>query len=220
MNLSQRTCAAWYRPVRVLMVFAACVVPVGSKAGLSAQDRLPPSIILISVETLRADHLSCYGYGGLRTPHIDAMTVGGTLFTQVNTQVPLTLPAHVSLLTSTYPFAKGVEDNGQQLGDKAVTLATVLKARGYRTAAFVGGFVLDGRFGLGQGFDVYDSPFNGKRHAGKDPGDVKRSAEDVVGSALAWLDQNSNQPLFLILHLYDLHTPYENSRAMDPLSWL
>ena len=137
------------------------------------------------------------------------MTVGGTLFTQVNTQVPLTLPAHVSLLTSTYPFASGIEDSGQQLDDKAVTLATVLKARGYRTAAFVGGFVLDGRFGLGQGFDVYDSPFNGKRHAGKDPGDVKRSAEDVVGSALAWLDQNSNQPLFLFLHLYDLHTPYE-----------
>jgi tetratricopeptide (TPR) repeat protein len=137
------------------------------------------------------------------------MAVGGTLFTQVNTQIPLTLPAHVSLLTSTHPFVNGVEDNGQQLADKAVTLATVLKARGYRTAAFVGGFVLDGRFGLGQGFDVYDSPFNGKRQAGKDPGDVKRPAEEVVGSALAWLDQNGNQPLFLFLHLYDLHTPYE-----------
>jgi len=194
----------------VSLVLAGCLVSGGAQAGLSPGDQLQPStIILISVDTLRADHLSCYGYGGLRTPHIDAMAVGGTLFTQVNTQVPLTLPAHVSLLTSTYPFANGVEDNGQHLGDKAVTLATVLKARGYRTAAFVGGFVLDGRFGLGQGFDVYDSPFNGNRLAGKDPGDVKRSAEDVVGSALAWLDQNANQPLFLFLHLYDLHTPYE-----------
>jgi hypothetical protein len=131
------------------------------------------------------------------------------MFTQVNTQVPLTLPSHVSLLTSTYPFANGVEDNGQQLGPNAVTLATVLKADGYRTAAFVGGFVLDRRFGLAQGFDVYDSPFTGSRQAGKDPGDIKRPAEEVVGSALAWLDQNGNQPLFLFVHLYDLHTPHE-----------
>ena len=191
------------------MTLTGCVVSLGRQADLSAGDQLHPSIILISVDTLRADHLSCYGYGGVRTAHIDAMAVGGTLFTQVNTQVPLTFPAHVSLLTSTYPFANGVEDNGQQLGGKAVTLATVLKARGYRTAAFVGGFVLDRRFGLGQGFDVYDSPFNGNRQAGKDPGDVKRAAEDVVGSALTWLDQNGNQPFFLFLHLYDLHTPYE-----------
>jgi choline-sulfatase len=199
---------AW-RHIGVCLVLAGCLISASGQAGRSAGDQLRPSIILISVDTLRADHLSCYGYGGSRTPHLDAMAVGGTLFTQVNSQVPLTLPAHVSLLTSTYPFANGVEDNGQQLGAKAVTLATVLKARGYRTAAFVGGFVLDGRFGLGQGFDVYDSPFNGNRQAGKDPGDVKRPAEDVVGSALTWLDQNGNQPLFLFLHLYDLHTPYE-----------
>jgi choline-sulfatase len=211
LNLDQRTWVEWCRGVGLFMALAACVVSCGSQASLSAEDQLRPSIILISVDTLRADHLSCYGYGGPRTPHIDAMAVGGTLFTEVNTQVPLTLPAHVSLLTSTYPFANSIEDNGQQLGVNAVTLATVLKARGYRTAAFVGGFVLDSRFGLGQGFDVYDSPFDGNLLAGRDPGDVKRPAADVVASALAWLDQNGDQPLFLFLHLYDLHTPYEKS---------
>ncbi len=199
------------RSVGVCLVLAAFLVSRNAQGGLLAGDQLRPSIILISVDTLRADHLSCYGYSGLRTPHIDAMAVGGTLFTQVNTQVPLTLPSHVSLLTSTYPFANGVEDNGQQLGVNAETLATVLKAHGYRTAAFVGGFVLDRRFGLSRGFDVYDSPFSSNRQAGRDPGDIKRSAEDVVGSALAWLEQNGNQPFFLFLHLYDLHTPYERT---------
>src|SRR5215472_15403914 len=193
----------------VCLVVAASLLSESGRAGLLAGDQFRPSVILISVDTLRADHLSCYGYRGLRTQHVDALAEDGTLFAQVSTQVPLTLPAHVSLLTSTYPFANGIEDNGQQLGSKAVTLATVLKERGYRTAAFVGGYVLDRRFGLGQGFDVYDSPFNVNRQAGKDPGDIKRPAEDVVGSALAWLDKNANQPFFLFLHLYDLHTPYE-----------
>src|SRR5262249_54036346 len=108
----------------VCLVVAASLLSESGRAGLLAGGQFRPSVILISVDTLRADHLSCYGYGGLRTPHIDAMAVGGTLFAHVNTPVPLTLPAHVSLLTSTYPFANGVEDNGQQLGVKAVTLAT------------------------------------------------------------------------------------------------
>ena len=105
------------------------------------------------------------------------MAHGGTLFSEVNAQAPLTLPSHVSLLTSTYPFANGIEDNGEQLGSGAVTLATVLKARGYRTAAFVGGFVLDRRFGLNQGFDLYESPFSVRAQGGRDPGEIKRMGE-------------------------------------------
>ena len=105
----------------------------------------PAPIVLISVDTLRADHLSCYGYKGVTTTHIDRMASGGTLFSQVSAQVPLTLPSHVSLFTSTYPFANGVEDNGEHLAPNTVTLARVLKSHGYRTAAFVGGFVLDRR---------------------------------------------------------------------------
>lgn len=188
----------------------ALVLEVGLLTGsaLGAGNVTKPSVILISVDTLRADHLSCYGYRAVRTPHIDALTKGGTLFSQVSAQVPLTLPSHVSLLTSTYPFASGIEDNGEQLNPDAVTLATVLKSRGYRTAAFVGSFVLDRRFGLSQGFDVYDSPFDIGRERIADPGDIKRSADKVVQAASQWIESNSSAPFFVFLHLYDLHTPY------------
>jgi choline-sulfatase len=174
---------------------------------LPAKDATP--VILISVDTLRADHLSCYGYRRLETPAIDSIAQGGTLVTQASSQVPLTFPSHVSLLTSTYPFSNGIEDNGQTLASGATTLATILKAQGYATGAFIGGFAMDRRFGLDQGFDTYDSPFDLSRQEGLDPSDLKRPAEEVTGSAEAWLGKNSNKPFFLLLHLYDLHTPYQ-----------
>jgi choline-sulfatase len=174
---------------------------------LPAKDATP--VILISVDTLRADHLSCYGYRRLQTAAIDSIASGGTLVTQASSQVPLTFPSHASLLTSTYPFSNGIEDNGQTLGPGATTLATILKAQGYATGAFIGGFAMDRRFGLSQGFDVYDSPFDLSRQEGIDPSDLKRPAEEVTRSAEAWLDKNSTKPFFLVLHLYDLHTPYQ-----------
>ena len=145
------------------------------------------SIILISVDTLRADHLGCYGYRKIRTPHLDGLTQGGTLFGQVDTPVPMTLPAHISLLSSTYPYVHGVEENGQQVARKIVTLPAVLKANGYRTAAFIGGYVLDARFGLNEGFDVYDSPFHLRPDPGEEPPEVKRSADTVLGAAAKWI---------------------------------
>ena len=175
-----------------------------------------PPIILISVDTLRADRLSCYGSERTSTPNMDALSKGGTRFLAISSQVPMTLPSHTSLFTSNYPFATGIEDNGQELRPNAVTLATVLKAHGYRTAAFVGGYVLDRRFGLGQGFDEYDSTFDLNHQAGKDPGDVKRLGEDVVRAASNWLQTNSDHPFFLFLHLYDLHTPYNFPPAFRP----
>ena len=168
----------------------------------------PASIVLISIDTLRADRLGCYGYRRGATPHIDAIAQGGTLFTAINSQVPLTFPSHVSLFTSTYPFFNGVEDNAEVLRPNAVTLATVLKSRGYHTGAFVGGFTLDRRFGLNQGFDEYNSTFPSHQQAGTDPGDVKRLGAEVVADAVRWLQANSGGPFFLFLHLYDLHTPY------------
>ena len=94
---------------------------------------------------------------------------GGTLFSRVDSPVPLTLPAHTSLLSSTYPFVHGIEENGQQVGTGIQTLGTVLKSNGFRTAAFIGGYVLDARFGLNRGFDVYDSPFHLRPDPGEDP---------------------------------------------------
>src|SRR5439155_10716600 len=116
-----------------IIIEVAAIGPVA----LAAENQVLPPVILISVDTLRADRLSCYGYPA-QTKHIDAMAHGGTLFSQVTSQIPLTLPSHVSLFTSTYPSFNVVRDNGQQLPANAVTLAAVLKARGYRTAAFVG----------------------------------------------------------------------------------
>jgi Flp pilus assembly protein TadD len=162
------------------------------------------SVILISVDTLRADHLSRG-----QTPHIDALGKGGTLFSQVSTPFPLTLPAHVALFTSTYPSSNGVTDNGLPLQPGAVTLATVLKKSGYRTAAFVSSFVLDRRFGLSRGFDVYDSPFDLHNKTTIGVGDRKRAGAQTVEAAEHWLEANSSAPVFLFLHLYDLHTPYD-----------
>jgi arylsulfatase A-like enzyme len=113
----------------------------------------PAPVILISIDTLRADHLSAYGYRKLKTPNIDSY---GQVFTDINSQIPLTLPSHTALMTSTYPFENGVEENAEQVPAGAVTLASVLKAHGYQTAAFVGSNMLDKKFGLDAGFDEYD----------------------------------------------------------------
>jgi choline-sulfatase len=171
-----------------------------------AQPSIP--IILISVDTLRADWLGCYQSERRLTPHIDAFAKDGTLFSEMSSLVPLTLPSHAALLTSTYPFVNHVQENGIPLGPNAISLATILKNEGYRTAAFVGGFVLDRRFGLNRGFDVYDSPFDLHKKTVTDVGELKRPGSQVTSTAKRWLERNSSAPFFLFLHLYDLHTPY------------
>src|SRR5438270_13323023 len=109
-----------------LMVLSTCAVAA------------PPPVILISIDTLRADHLSAYGYRKIKTPNIDAFAQGGTIFTNVDAQVPLTLPSHTSLFTSTYPCENQIEENAERVAAGTVTLAAVLKSQGYRTGAFIG----------------------------------------------------------------------------------
>ena len=179
----------------------------------------PPPVILISVDTLRADHLSCYGYSKLQTPHIDSLERGGTIFTEISSQAPITLPSHVSLFTSTYPFANGIRENAQVLPPGATTLATVLAAHGYNTAAFIGGYFLERRYGLAQGFQTYDSPFDTRVIKGAL--DLKRPAAQVLDGAEHWLQQNSGRPFLLFVHLFDLHQPYDppaSYRARAPQS--
>lgn len=190
----------------LLAVVFAGGAPAFASQNLAAH---PASVILISVDTLRADRLSCYGYGGHSTPHIDEIAKGGTVFAAISSQAPLTLPSHTSMLTSTYPFSNGVEDNGDEVPAHAMTLAVVLKSRGYHTAAFIGGFVLDRRFGLNQGFDFYDSPFDLNRGGGGDIGDIKRPGNEVVNSAIHWMQEKHDGPFFVFVHLYDLHGPYD-----------
>ena len=179
-----------------------------------------PSVILISIDTLRADHLGSYGYKKIHTPHLDELAQHGTLFSQVDTPVPLTLPAHTSLLTSTYPYVHGITENGQELRRKRVTLPGVLRAHGYHTAAFVGGYVLDARFGLNDGFDVYDSPFHLRPDPGEDPPDIKRPADEVLRSAARWLETNAGRPSFAFIHLYDVHQPYAHGSYDAEISYI
>lgn len=177
-------------------------------AAAAAREQTP--LILISIDTLRADHLGAYGYNKIRTPHIDSFAKGGTLFTQAEAQIPLTLPSHTSLFTSTYPFQNRVEENGERVPTGVVTLASVLRAHGYKTAAFLASDFLDRRYRLDPGFDVYDSPFDSEaaKHANPFSITLRRDGALVTRAARQWLDANRGQPVFLFLHLYDLHTPY------------
>jgi choline-sulfatase len=178
-------------------------------------DETRPNIILISVDTLRADRLRANSPSAEATPNIDKLLHGGTSFSQETSLVPLTLPSHVSTLTSTYPFVTGVEDNGDRLAPGTVTLAGTLRSHGYQTAAFLGSFVLDRRFGLDQGFDTYDSPSASLGSNSSDPGDIKRKGEAVAEAGETWLNTHADRPFFLFLHIYDLHTPYNLTAAEE-----
>jgi len=168
-----------------------------------------PNVILITLDTTRADHLACYGYAGVSTPNLDAIAGRGVLFEQAATATPLTLPAHSTIMTGMYPTYHGVRVNGNTaLGDDQTTLAEVLAAQGYETGAFIGAFVLDGRWGLKQGFTHYDDQFDLKKYKHLDLGEVQRPGNEIVDAALAWLDTAKDKPFFAWVHLYDPHVPY------------
>jgi choline-sulfatase len=172
-------------------------------------------VILISIDTLRADHLSAYGYRKLLTPHIDSFARDGTLFTAANAQIPLTLPSHMALFTSTYPFETRIEENGERVPSGPPTLAAILRDHGYKTAAFIGSCLLNREMGLDRGFDLYDSPFHIESGAAENPYSVRvrRDGALVIRAARQWLDANRGQPVFAFLHLFDLHSPYSAPAA-------
>ncbi len=169
-----------------------------------------PNVILVSLDTTRADHLGCYGDRDARTPTIDAVAGRGVLFSQAATPAPLTLPAHSSIMTGFYPTYHGVRLNGTTaLSPSHTTLAEALAHEGYQTGAFVGAFVLDGRWGLNQGFRVYDDQFDLKKFKHLDLAAVQRPANEVMDAALRWLDGRKQTPFFAWIHVYDAHSPYE-----------
>ncbi len=168
------------------------------------------NVLLVTLDTTRADHIGCYGYAKAQTPRLDRLAADGVLFEHCITPSAFTLPSHSTIMTGLYPPQHGVRLNGDAaLAQSNTTLAERLSAAGYRTGAFAGAFVLDGRWGLSQGFAHYDDQF----HLGKDQrldlARVQRPADKVVDAALAWLGQESAQPFFAWVHLYDAHTPYE-----------
>ncbi len=167
----------------------------------------PPSVLLITVDTLRADRVGAYGDKRARTPTMDALARAGLSFDAAFTPVPMTLPAHASVMTGLLPPQHGVRGNGAfALGPSFPTLAEILRGRGLRTAGFVGGFPLERRFGLARGFDHYDDAF--ERAHGMHFEFAERRADRVVAAAQAWLGGEPG-PVFVWVHVFDPHAPYD-----------
>jgi arylsulfatase A-like enzyme/Flp pilus assembly protein TadD len=183
---------------------AAVIAAPGCRRTAAPADR----ILLITIDTLRADHL---GYAGhdVETPNLDTLARDGAVFTQAVTAVPLTLPSHSTILSGFYPTRHQTRNNGTfRLPDEVVTVAETLREKGYATGAFIGAFVLDSRFGLAQGFDRYDddlpegNPLGSAFYA-------ERRAQEVVERALKWISERDGERLFVWLHVYDPHAPYD-----------
>jgi arylsulfatase A-like enzyme/Flp pilus assembly protein TadD len=169
----------------------------------------PPNVVLITIDTVRADHLGCYGYKLIETPHLDSLAASGARFANAFTPVPITLPAHSVILTGTYPMRTGMHDfSGNRLTGTQPTLATVLHQNGYSTAAVMGSAVLDSRFGLDRGFDFYYDHFDFSRLDERNMDAMRRPGNEVVDQALGWLDGNHKKNFLLWVHLYDAHHPY------------
>ncbi len=188
--------------------------PAPAKAGRSAVlggvDPASLNVILITIDTLRADHVSCYGDSPVNTPNIDRLAGEGVRFTNAASTVPFTLPAHASIMTGTYPPRHGIRENvGYFLGDEPPTIAQSLQAAGRETGGFVSAFVLDSRWGIGRGFDRYFDDFDLGEFENPNLGSVQRSGDETIAEAIRWLDaRDQAAPFFLWLHLYDPHDPY------------
>lgn len=167
------------------------------------------NVLLVTIDTLRADRLGCYGYAGAATPVLDALAARGVRFATAIAHVPLTTPSHASILTGLTPLRHGVRDNGDfVLPDRIPTLAEAFHDAGYRTAAFVSGFPLDRRFGLARGFDTYDDhlPHGEDRRRSAY---VERPADQTTAAVRSWLEGGTPSPWFLWVHYFDPHSPYE-----------
>ena len=174
-----------------------------------------PHVVLVTIDTLRADRCSAYGYERPTTPHLDALAREGALFEVAYAPTPTTLPSHAVLMSSLYPGETGVRKNGQPLPEELDTLAERLRRAGYRTAAFVSSFVVSRPFRLDQGFDSYDDDFRGAVSSvpadlnwSKDPAPFDRRAADTTDAAIAWLrGAPPDLPFFLWVHYFDPHQP-------------
>lgn len=189
----------------------AALMTIAASSGMAAAPKQQlQNIILVSVDTLRADHLPAYGYKAIETPQIDSLARRGVRFDAAISAAPLTLPSHCSIFTGTYPPSHGVRDNGGfYLADSATTLAELLKARGFATGAFVGAYVMSSRFGLKQGFDLYDDGFDLSSFENQALDAIQRPGGEVLDRALAWIDSQQDRRFFAFIHLYDPHSPYE-----------
>jgi len=202
--------------VLILTVFALLPAqPYASTSASSTSSDAPPNVLLITIDTVRADHIGAYGATKAATPAIDRLAREGVRFADATTQAPLTGPAHAAILTGRYPARFGVRDNASAPIPPGVTsIAELFKSNGYRTAGFVGAFILGPEYGFAHGFDAFDASF-ARFNTGMKLQAQRRGAE-VTDAAVAWIGQQSNPqsairnpPWFAWVHLYDAHAPYD-----------
>jgi arylsulfatase A-like enzyme len=185
-----------------LLLISVCVVFLSACA-----ETRDPNVLIITVDTLRADYLGAYGDEHTRTPRIDQLAQSGTLFENAVAPMPLTRPSHFSLMTSRYPREHGVLNNRIPLPDSALTLAEIFSSNGYQTGAFVSVVLLDRKSGAGQGFDVFRHPTRPR----------ERRASETVGEALRWAAElDPGKPFFLWVHLFEPHLPYAPEAEASP----
>ena len=176
--------------------------------------RNPLNVVVVTLDTTRADRIGAYGAKDVETPAFDRLASEGVLFEQAVSVAPLTLPAHSSMFTGKFPPEHGVRDNGGFfLGPEQVTLAERLKARGYRTGAFIAAYVLDWKWGIDQGFDTFFDDFDLSQRRGFSLGRIQRPANEVMDKALPWIQQDPGKPFFAWIHLYDAHAPFNRRRS-------
>jgi choline-sulfatase len=167
------------------------------------------NLLLVTLDTTRADRIHAYGFDGIETPNLDRLAREGVLFEQAVAPAPLTLPAHSSIFTGKFPPAHGVRDNGGFfLDDRETTLAERLQGRGFTTGGFVGAYVLDHKWGIAQGFQTYFDDFDLTKYQSLSLGSVDRPGNEVADRALAWLDKVGKSRFFGWVHFYDAHSPY------------
>lgn len=198
---------------RAVLFFS--ILLIGTETSVFAQaatpKKSPPDVFLITIDTLRADHVGCYGYKQIETPAIDALAADGIRFTQAFTHSPITNTSHTTILTGLLPSVHGVTDFAVPLSPQHATWAELLKKHGYHTAAFIGAVILDSNSlapGLDRGFDFYDN-FPAKTESKERWGRLERRGMTVVEHAETWLDKHRAGPRFVWVHLYDPHDPYE-----------
>jgi choline-sulfatase len=205
------------KPILVAITIAILLFGTAAAAQTAAARNAPPDVYLITIDTLRADHVGCYGYKQVETPALDALAADGVRFTEAFTHSPITNTSHITILTGLLPSVHGVTDFGVPLSPQHVTAAELLKKQGYQTAAFIGAVILDSNTlapGLDRGFDYYDNFPKGesKDAEGKNKerwDRVERRGMEVVEHAETWFDKHRAGPHFVWVHLFDPHDPYE-----------
>ena len=195
------------------LVCAGCSQPQQQSPAPTPAAVQARNLVLITIDTLRADRVGAYGYARARTPHIDALAARGVRFEHAFATAPITLPSHASLMTGRYPPGHGSRHNGIKVDANVPTLAKALSAAGFTSGAFVSAFPLDRRFGLNDGFAAYDDkmPREGRKRA-----ENERAGRLTVDQAIAWLRLTPPVPgnrLFLWVHLFEPHAPYGDPKV-------